>query len=355
MKLLIVSDAWYPQVNGVVRTYEYIGAEMEKKGHEVRVIGPADFPLRIPMPGYSEIKLTLAPYRRLKKMIEDFGPDNIHIAVEGPLGWATRRYCIKYGRSFTSAYHTQFPDYLAKRVAGRIRPLYRFAHNAAKAMMRHFHAPASILMVATPSLEEALRAWGFTAPMQRLTRGATLDLFYPGEKTVFANLKRPVALYVGRVAIEKSIEDFLAMDWPGSKVVVGDGPSLESLKKKYPQAIFTGKKTGADLAAHYRSADVFVFPSRTDTFGIVLIEALACGLPVAAYNAIGPRDIITEPFLGTLHEHDLALAARHALNTGTPQERAAFVRALYTWENAASQFEAALIAENSAQKQTRSA
>lgn len=339
MKILIISDAWLPQVNGVVRTYEHLNEELRKRGHQVDVIGPSDFPVRVPMPGYPEIKLALGAYRQLKTMIDEYAPDHIHIATEGPLGWAARKYCLRHACNFTSSYHTQFPDYVAKRLARRLPFLFSHVHEMAKRFVRHFHKPAGAMLIATQSLEDELRSWKFEAPIFRLTRGVHTDLFYPGEKTLFNDLPRPVALCVGRVAIEKNLEAFLEMDWHGSKVIVGDGPSMSELQRKYPDAIFVGTKEGEELAAHYRSADIFVFPSRTDTFGIVLIEALASGLPVAAYNVMGPKDIITEPFLGVLHENDLGWAARKALESGTPEERSQYVKKVFTWENAARQFE----------------
>ncbi len=343
MKLLIISDAWLPQVNGVVRTYEHLSEELIKMGHEVKVIGPADFPLRVPMLGYREIKLAVKPYRLLKKKIEAYRPDKIHISAEGPLGWAARKYCLRHGRPFSTSFHTMFPDYAAKRIAKFMPPIYGFVHERAKRMVRDFHAPSSVMMVATQSLEDTLKEWGFKNPMHRLLRGVDLDLYQPGENTVYKDMEGPIALYVGRVAIEKSIEDFLDMPWEGTKVVVGDGPSRPMLEKKYPEAYFAGKRFGKDLAEHYRSADVFVFPSRTDTFGIVLIEALASGLPVAAYNVTGPKDIITEDFLGSLTENDLAVAAQKAMLQGTPEQRAEHVKNTYTWENVAKQFEDALL------------
>jgi glycosyltransferase involved in cell wall biosynthesis len=341
MKLLIVSDAWHPQVNGVVRTYEGLIPELKKMGHEVRVIGPSDFPLTMPMPSYPEIKLAILPYARLRKMIDAYKPDSIHVATEGPLGQAAVKYCKKHKAGFSSSYHTHFPDYVAKRLAKPGTKLYYRIHELAKKYIRNFHAHSRALMIATQSLEDQLKSWGFTPPIYRLTRGVDLDLFYPGEKTLFKNLKRPVAIYVGRVAVEKSIEDFLEMKWSGSKVVIGHGPDLEKLKTKYPEALFTGVKTGADLAAHYRSADIFVFPSRTDTFGIVLIEALASGIPVAAYDVTGPKDIITTPVLGILGE-SLSAAAGEALKHGAPDQRSLHVKNYYTWENVARQFMAAI-------------
>ncbi len=336
-KVLIVSDAWHPQVNGVVRTYEYIAEELEAMGCDVRVIGPADFPVSTAMPGYTEIRLAIAPGRRLVRMIEEYSPDHIHAATEGPLGWATRKYCIKKGKSFTTSYHTQFPDYLAKRVSRYLPFLYRPSRELAKNFVRSFHKPAHAMLVATPSLEEELKSWGFKVPMKRLTRGINNDIFYPGEKNLFPDLPGPVALYVGRVAIEKNLADFLGMEWPGTKIVVGDGPSMKELKAKYADAVFAGVKTGRELADHYRSSDVFVFPSRTDTFGIVLIEAMACGLPIAAYNVTGPKDIVTEKFLGSLGD-DLAKASEAALESGKAEDRARHAIEHYSWRMAAKQF-----------------
>lgn len=337
MKILVVSDAWHPQLNGVVRTYEYLMKALDGSGHTMTVIGPADFPLVMAMPGYAEIKLVLFAHRRLKKMIADHAPDHLHIATEGPLGWAARRIALEQGMSFSTCYHTHFPDYMAKRVQ-KIMPLLTDASRRfAIGMMKKFHDPARALFVATPSLARELRSWKFTAPMMMLTRGIDRSVFYPGPKTLFRDLPGPIALYVGRIAIEKSIEDFLSMPWAGSKIVVGHGPDLDTLKKRYPDAIFTGKKTGKELGDHYRSADIFVFPSRTDTFGMVLIEALACGVPVAAYPVTGPVDIITTPTLGALND-DLSKAAKDALHHGTAEERARHVENHYTWEEAAQQF-----------------
>ncbi|MCB9983472.1 MAG: glycosyltransferase family 1 protein [Rhodospirillales bacterium] len=339
MKILIISDAWHPQINGVVRTYEHLGAELKKRDHEIKVLGPSDLGFCLPMPGYSEIKLALFPYRRLKRAIERYNPDHIHLPTEGPMGWAGRKYCLRHARSFSSAFHTRFPEYAAKRIAEILPFAYDYAHAHAVKFVRRFHAPSSGMTVATQSLEDTLRGWGFKNPMVRLTRGVCLDTFTLGKKTLFQDLKGPVALYVGRIAIEKSVEDFLKMNWPGSKVIVGEGPSKAELEQKYPEAVFVGKKTGQNLADHYRSADLFVFPSRTDTFGMVLIEALACGLPVAAYNVTGPKDIITADFLGALHDTDLAAAAQKALENKDAQRRADYVHREYTWEHAGAQYE----------------
>ena len=338
MKILIISDAWKPQLNGVVRTYELLCEELEKTGHDTKVIGPCDFPHRFQIPGYKEIELAFMPYKRLKKMIEDYKPDTIHIATEATLGAAGRKYCIKNGIPFTTSYHTHFPDYVAKRVARFMPFLYGGVKNLLIKKLRRFHEKSACIMIATQSLEDDLRRWGFTAPISRLTRGVKLDQFTVTDNDIFKDLKKPVALYVGRVAIEKNIEAFLDMSWNGTKVIVGHGPNLDEYKRKYSECIFTGKKEGQELAAHFQSADIFVFPSKTDTFGIVLIEALASGTPVAAYNVTGPKDIITEDFLGVIDD-DLAIAANKATQVpGTPQDRHDYICNNYTLDIVASQF-----------------
>jgi glycosyltransferase involved in cell wall biosynthesis len=338
LKILIVTDAWHPQINGVVRTYEHLREELLDMGHTVKIIGPADFPRSFPMPGYSEIMLVLFPYHRLHRMIAEFDADLLHIATEGPLGLAARRYARNYGMEFTSCYHTHFPDYAAKRAKKIFAPLAEPVRKIGIAFVRWFHRVSSCVFVATQSLEDALYDWRFTAPLKRMTRGVNHDLFSPGEKNLFQGLQKPVALYVGRVTIEKNLESFLAMDYKGSKIIVGSGPDETALRKKYPDAHFTGMKSGKDLADHYRSADIFVFPSRTDTFGMVLVEAMACGLPIAAYPVTGPIDIITQDFLGALDE-DLAVAAHNALNARrSAEDRARYARDNYSWHKAALQF-----------------
>ena len=337
MKILIISDAWHPQVNGVVRTYEHIMEELIDLGHDVKVIGPEDFSWKMSMPGYQEIKLVWFPYRRLSKMIEEYQPDAIHISVEGPLGWAARRYCLKNKVQFSTSYHTHFPHYAEERMPKNSKFLRKHARRWGRWYVRTFHMPSSAMMVASPSLERILRRWKFQNNIYRLTRGVNTDVFYPGEKTLFHDLTKPVALYVGRVAVEKNLEAFLAMDWEGSKIIVGDGPSMYYLKKKYPEAIFAGKKNPKELGEYYRSSDLFVFPSKTDTFGIVLLEALACGIPVAAYPVTGPKDIIIEDYLGSLDE-DLATAAKQALNQGSSEVRSEYISENYGWRLAAEQF-----------------
>jgi glycosyltransferase involved in cell wall biosynthesis len=349
MKILIVSDAWRPQVNGVVRTYEDLNHYLENQGHHIRVISPCDFPHRHPLPFYPEIELVFNPSARLRRMIDDFAPDTIHIATEGPLGWAARHICLKRGWPFTTAYHTHFPDYVALRAARCLPFLYNPVRALCIGLIRRFHRPSMAVMTTTPSVEETLQGWRLHPPLHRLTRGVNTDIFHPGPKDLFQDIPHPVALYVGRVAIEKNIEAFLSMDWNGSKVVVGDGPGLPALKKKFPDAIFTGRKSGSALAGHYRSADVFVFPSRTETFGIVLIEAMACGLPIAGYNVTGPADVVTSPLLGAVDD-DLAGAARQALNApGSREDRYAYLTETYSWAVASRQFidaqNCALIAE----------
>ena len=353
MRILIVSDAWHPQVNGVVRTYEHLKGALEAKGHTVKVIGPADFPLSTPMPGYAEIRLTLFPYRRLARMIADYAPDALHLATEGPLGWAARRAARRLGLAVTTSYHTQFPQYLALRIARLLPFAAGPAERAGWRYIRRFHRGSDGIFAATSSLRAALTHKGLTAPLLPLTRGVDTDLFHPpraerGELDPFLGLPRPVALYVGRLAVEKSVGDFLAMDWPGGKALVGDGPERAALEQAYPDALFCGVRRGAALAACYRAADVFVFPSRTDTFGMVLIEAMACGLPIAAYPVMGPVDIVDEaqPALGAL-AFDLGTAARRALDAGGPESAALrfdHVRRHYGWDIAADQFVAGLTA-----------
>jgi glycosyltransferase involved in cell wall biosynthesis len=337
VKILIVSDAWHPQINGVVRTYEYMCEELAAMGHEVKVIGPGDLPFVVPMPGYSEIRLAMFAGAPLRKAIEAFSPDLLHIATEGPLGYTARRYAIKHAMPFTSCYHTHFPDYAAKRLAKFIPFLEGTIRKLGIAYVRHFHKPSACLFVATASLKSTLEQWGFTCPMKFMTRGFA-PIFHAGDKTCFHDLPRPIALYVGRVAIEKNLEAFLGMNWSGSKVVIGKGPDLTHLQKEFPEAHFLGAQKGDALANFYRSADLFVFPSKTDTFGMVLVEALACGLPVAAYPVTGPIDIITQDYLGALDE-DLEVACQKALQQADKtQARIDHTRLHYNWRQAAEQF-----------------
>ncbi|WP_201155949.1 glycosyltransferase [Rhodobaculum claviforme] len=335
-RILIVSDAWAPQVNGVVRSYENIARVLCGQGRVVKVIGPADF-VTLPLPGYPGIPLALAPRRRLAAMIEAFAPHAVHVAVEGPLGWAARRHCLRRGRPFSTAFHTNFPAYAALRAP---RPLGGAVARGAAAVARRFHAPARLTHVATPSVEAQLRDWGFAGRFARLSHGVDCGLFHPGARRPRGDV--PVLLHVGRIAPEKNIEAFLALSesetGPVRKVVVGDGPQLPALRQRYRDVSFRGLLTGAALAQAYRSADVFVFPSRTDTFGLVLIEALASGLPIAAHDVPGPRDIVTDPCLGAL-DADLGRAIRRALAApGSPRARHAHVRDRYSWDAVAATF-----------------
>ena len=324
--ILIVTDAWRPQVNGVVRTLETVAGALLRMGHDVRVIGPDAF-RTIPCPTYPEIRLAVLPGRRLARMIEAAQPCAIHIATEGPLGLAARNYCLRRKLPFTTAYHTRFPEYVAARFRVPTAITYR--------LMRSFHRPASGTMVATRSIASELEGRGFTN-IRAWSRGVDVELFRPDRLAhdPYEGLPRPIWVNVGRVAVEKNIEAFLALDLPGTKVVVGDGPVRERLMRAYPDARFVGARHGEDLAAHFRAADVFVFPSRTDTFGLVLLEALASGVPVAAFPVPGPLDVLA-PEVGVMDD-DLGKAARAALALSPDACRAHALR--FSWDACALQF-----------------
>lgn len=324
MNIVIVTDAWRPQVNGVVNTIARTNEQLEKLGHTVHVISPQDF-RTLPLPTYPEIRLAVFPGRRVRAMLEALNPDAVHIATEGPLGLAARAWCLKNRFPFTTAFHTQFPEYLWLRARIPLALSYR--------LMRWFHGPASTLMVATPTLHQRLTQWGFRN-LGYWSRGVDTGLFRPRIKS-YLDANRPIFLYMGRVAIEKNIEAFLKLDLPGTKYVVGSGPDLETLRRKYPAARFTGFKSDEDLAKHVAAADVFVFPSRTDTFGLVMIEALACGVPVAAYPVQGPADVIENGVTGSL-SNDLREAALEALKLDPKCCRETALE--YTWEACTRQF-----------------
>jgi glycosyltransferase involved in cell wall biosynthesis len=300
--VLIVTDAWHPQVNGVVRSIERTADELTRRGATVRLITPAEF-RTFPMPGYDEIALSATLPGPVHRRIDDIRPDAVHLATEGPLGIFARRWCLKHKVPFSSAYHTQFPEYLRARVPVPLWFTYAY--------LRWFHGPSSACLVGTPYLKGLLEKRGFTN-IQLWPKGVDIQSFRPDNRTKL-DYSAPVFLYVGRVAVEKNIEAFLRLELPGTKVVVGGGPLLEQLKTKYPEVVFLGPKVGEELARLYASADVFVFPSRTDTFGLVLLEALASGTPVAAYPVTGPIDVIGTAPVGVLDD-DLQKAALAALD-----------------------------------------
>ncbi|WP_052640041.1 glycosyltransferase family 4 protein [Zavarzinella formosa] len=303
MRILLATDAWRPQVNGVVRSWETSIAKLQERGHTVAVLEPGMF-LGVAAPLYNEIRLAITSRRVIASCIREFRPDVIHIATEGPVGLSVRGYCQRNRRPFTTSYHSNFPEFLEHLVSFPARWSYRY--------MRWFHSASRCVLVSTPTLERDLRARGFNH-LARWSRGVDLSLFYPRPKTF--DYPRPIQLYAGRVSREKSVEAFLATDTPGTKIVVGDGPMREQLQRAFPKAVFLGYRRGPALAEAYANADVFVFPSKTDTFGLVMIEAMACGIPVAAYPVLGPIDVVTAPGVGCLHK-DLATAIKLALISG---------------------------------------
>lgn len=302
MKLVIVTDAWHPQVNGVVRTLERTRQELLKLGHEVSIVSPQSF-FTFPCPTYPEIRLSLTTTRSVAVEIEKQAPDHIHIATEAMLGMAARRYCLSKKIDFTTSYHTRFPEYVNARAP--IPPSWMYAY------LRRFHNSGKGCMVATKTLERDLAAQGFQN-LRSWSRGVDADFFNPN-RCMDLGFKRPIQLYVGRVAVEKNIEAFLKTDVPGTKVIVGDGPARQGLAQRFPDAQFLGVKNGEELADIYAAADVFVFPSKTDTFGIVLLEALASGVPVAAYPVMGPVDVVGGNHDVGILNNDLDEAIRGAL------------------------------------------
>ena len=324
MKIAIVSDAWHPQVNGVVTTMTLTIALLEKWGHQVSTITP-DLFRTMPCPGYPEIPLALLPYRKVSRLLAGFAPEAVHIATEGPLGWAARRYCRRRGIGFTTSYHTRFPEYVRLRAPLPLSWSY--------AVMRRFHGAAAATMVASEHLAAELGQQGF-ANLKIWSRGVDTELFKPRIKN-FLFEPRPIFLYAGRVAVEKNIEAFLQTPLPGSKYVIGDGPDLVKLRQKYPRVNFPGYKRGEELASYLAAADVFVFPSLTDTFGLVMLEAMACGVPVAAYPVPGPAGLVRNGENGWLDE-DLGRAAGAALEVD-PQSCRRFATG-FSWENCTAQF-----------------
>jgi glycosyltransferase involved in cell wall biosynthesis len=323
-KLLIVTDAWQPQVNGVVRTIECIADELREMQLTVEIIHPYLFK-RMPCPGYSEIELALLPARKIAKLIEEIKPDAIHIATEGPLGWAARKWCLRHKRPFTTAYHTKFPEI----VHGYTKLPVTWSY----AVMRRFHAPSCAVMVPTPVVARELVAKQFTNVVA-WSHGVNGRIFKPMDREAndVMHSEHPRWLFVGRASVEKNIEAFCKQDLPGSKWVVGVGPILQRLKREYPQVNYLGVLSQEQLAKTYSSADVFVFPSKADTFGLVMLEALACGTPVAAYPVPGPLDVIGNSPAGALHE-DLKTACESALHI--PRNVAANYAKAFTWRASA--------------------
>lgn len=324
MKIMIVTDAWEPQVNGVVRTLKQTMHELKKMGHEIDMITPLEFKT-IPCPTYPDISLSLFPGKKVRQKMESFAPDAIHIATEGPLGIAARAYAIKHQLPFTTAYHTRFPEYVKARTGIPLAVTYNF--------LRWFHDPSRAVMAPTDVVVKDLESYGFTNVVL-WTRGVDLEIFKMQEsKEIYT--AHPIFLYVGRVAVEKNIEAFLELKLPGSKWVVGDGPALAGLKAKYPEVNYLGVLQQEKLAKVYAAADVFVFPSKTDTFGLVLLEAMACGLPVAAYPVTGPIDVIGNSKSGAMN-HDLREACLEALTI--PREVARAHAEKFSWQAASEQF-----------------
>jgi len=324
MKIALVTDAWEPQVNGVVRTLKCTARELQIMGHHVEFITPLEF-RTLPCPSYSEIRLSVLPGAKVARRLDDLDPDVIHIATEGPLGIAARRYAMKRGLPFTTAYHTRFPEYVRARSGMPLSWTYAF--------LRWFHGPARALLVPTAIVKNDLQAWGFQNVVL-WSRGVDLDIFKPS-KSNRLKTEPPRFLYVGRVAVEKNIEAFLALDLPGSKWVAGAGPAIGGIRARYPGVHFLGVLDQYELAEVYASADVFVFPSKTDTFGLVLLEAMACGLPVAAYPVTGPLDVIGDSRSGVMHE-DLRTACLEALKLS--REDAVAHAQKFSWRAATEQF-----------------
>lgn len=323
LRILLATDAWEPQVNGVVRTYQKVCEELKALGHEIVLVSPNDFKT-LPCPTYPEIRLAMVSARRLAKILDESQPDVVHIATEGPIGWGMRRACLKSEVDFTTAYHTRFPEYIRKRFPLPLGALY--------SMMRRFHNAGGGTMVATASLLKELEMRGFEH-LLKWNRGVNTDLFHPRDCRQFGDER--VALYVGRVAVEKNLETFFKAPFQGRKVVVGDGPSLKAFKEQYKDVTFTGAKQGEALASCYASADVFVFPSLTDTFGIVMLEALASGLPIAAFPVTGPIDVV-EPGVTGILDQDLGQAIRKAM---VLDKKVCREKALdFSWRQCADQF-----------------
>src|SRR5580658_2431958 len=324
MRVLVATDAWRPQVNGVVRTLNSLARAAAKLGVTIEFLSPEGF-RSFPVPTYPGLRLALPSRRRIAERIEAVRPDAIHIATEGPIGFAVRAYCRRHGRPFTTSYTTRFPEYISARSPIPASWIY--------AILRRFHAAATVTMVATPSLKTELDERGF-GNLGMWTRGVDVDLFRP-DRAIALDLPRPIFMSMGRVAVEKNLEAFLSLDLPGTKVIIGTGPQEDELKRKFPDARFLGMLDNGILASHLAAADVFVFPSLTDTFGIVQLEALASGVPVAAFPVTGPKDVIADHPIGALND-DLRTACLEALKASRETCREFALK--YSWENSARQF-----------------
>ena len=324
MRILIATDAWHPQVNGVVRTLTSLARAASVLGEEIEFLTPEGFP-SFGVPTYPGLRVAWPNRREIAKRIEAAAPDAVHIATEGPIGWSVRAYCRRRKLAFTTSYTTRFPEYVSVRTG--------IPDAVGYAVLRHFHAAAAMTMVATPSLKQELTARGF-AKLGFWTRGVDTELFNPDDPALL-DLPRPIFMTMGRVAVEKNLEAFLALDLPGSKVVIGDGPQKAALERKYPDVKFLGEKKGKDLTSHLAAADVFVFPSLTDTFGVVQLEALACGTPVAAFPVTGPLDVIADHPIGALDTDLRSVCLRAA---GMSREACRNFALQRSWENSARQF-----------------
>jgi glycosyltransferase involved in cell wall biosynthesis len=330
VRILIASDAWLPQTNGVVNTLRQTIGHLQRRGHVVDTLTPQDF-TTVALPGYGEIRLAIGARGAVSDVFDAAKPDAIHIATEGPIGFAVRAFCRQQGLQFTTSYHTQFPQYLRQRLPVPVDWSY--------ALLRWFHHAGERCMVSTPSMQSELETRGFRN-IVRWRRGVDSDLFRPRDKS-WLDLPRPIAIYVGRLAAEKNLDAFLGMEWEGSKLIVGDGPDRARLQRDYPDAHFVGYQHGEDLAKHVAAADVMVFPSLTDTFGLVNLEAMASGVPVAAYPVTGPIDVVEDGCTGAL-DNDLAKAARRALRASPAACRERACR--FDWASCTAEFESNLAA-----------
>lgn len=332
--IAIITDAWQPQNNGVVRTLNNIKTQLESQGFQVSMITP-ERSVTIENPFYKEIRLSLFPKRGVPWVGDELRalqPDHIYIATEGPLGQAAIRHCNKHQQHYVTGFHTKFHEYAQQFgvPGGRV---------IGKMLLKHTHKKAAAIMAPTQTVADELKGWGLDQATA-WTRGVDTQQFHPGDSAVYRDMKGPIFLNVGRVSFEKNLDDFLKLDLPGTKVIVGDGPAMDTLKRNYPDAVFVGKKQGTELADYYRGADVFVFPSRTDTFGNVQTEALACGVPVVAYRSTPSKDIITDSKVGVLAEdgalREACLDALKLKQNGCADACVSHVARNYTWERAAT-------------------